>query len=347
MYELNTLSHIDLEITSYCNARCPQCPRYNMFGEIRKELNIQHLDKNILFNLPIKKMPNLRSINLCGNFGDALMHPDLDEILNFFNTQDITISTNGSLRNKEWWSLLGKRKNIKKVIFGLDGIGETHEIYRRNTSYTKVIENAKSFINNGGYAVWQFIIFDHNEHQIEDVKKTAKELGFKETLFLFSERFDISNKWKVYENNKHVFTLKHSSKKKSFRDFFNFQEVEKYTLNLMKQENILEKKITCPWATKKKIYIDRNGYVFPCCYMVGLTVEKNIEKRLFEKIVKNFKNIDLKSYSFEEILSGPVYREYFRKSLLSKKPHPTCIEWCNHLTGKKKLTEESIKVNLH
>ena len=49
-------------------------------------------------------MKNLKTVSFCGNFGDPLMHPDLNAIISFFQNQQISISTNASLRSKEWWS---------------------------------------------------------------------------------------------------------------------------------------------------------------------------------------------------------------------------------------------------
>lgn len=347
MWNVETLSYLNIEASSYCNAKCPQCPRFDMYGNITKNLNLTHLDKKIIFSLPIKKMVNLKEIDFCGNYGESLMHPDLDEMINFFNDYKITIKTNGSLRNKDWWKNLGKKKNIKSVTFALDGIEETHELYRRNTSYDKIIENAKIFIENGGHAIWQFIIFKHNEHQIEKAKQLSKDLGFKEIKFMFSERFDSNDVWKVYENSKHLYSLEQSTlQNKNFRNHWSNQKNEKYNRNLMKTKEIFEKEIQCPWAKNQSIYIDRNGYVLPCCYMLGITAGREIEKRLFEKIIKNFKNIDLNFYTLDEILSSSVYKEYFKNSLLTK-PHPVCIETCNHILGKLEFKKQSTNLIEH
>ena len=59
MYSLETLSEINFELSSHCNSKCPQCPRYDMFGRVHKDLNIAHLDVNIIKKLPIEKMKNL------------------------------------------------------------------------------------------------------------------------------------------------------------------------------------------------------------------------------------------------------------------------------------------------
>ena len=57
-----------------------------------------------------------------------------------------------------------------KVIFAIDGLEDTNHLYRVNTNFNKIMENAKAFINAGGIARWDFIAFAHNEHQIEEAK---------------------------------------------------------------------------------------------------------------------------------------------------------------------------------
>ena len=56
MYSLETLSEIEFELSSHCNSKCPQCPRYDTFGRVQKDLNVTHLDLNIINKLPMRKM---------------------------------------------------------------------------------------------------------------------------------------------------------------------------------------------------------------------------------------------------------------------------------------------------
>jgi MoaA/NifB/PqqE/SkfB family radical SAM enzyme len=301
-----------------------------MQGTVRKDLQLTHIDKEILFGLPINSMSNFTSVCLCGNFGDPLMHPNLDEILDFFNKQRVDISTNASLRSTKWWNDLGKKKNIF-VYFCIDGINETHEIYRRNTSYKKIIENAKSFIDSGGNAVWQFIIFKHNEHQIEQAKLLSKELGFKEIHFIYSERFDTSNVWKVFENKQNIYNLEKASGYTTFREKMKTSEGKKYWSNLFLSSQ--KKNISCKWSELKRIYIHSDGSVFPCCHIGNILFGRPIEKSLYKKIIKDWQNINLKYNSFVDIIEGPFYKEYFVQSLKNS-PHPVCIETCDPINGK-------------
>jgi len=330
MYSLDTLSQITFELSSHCNSKCPQCPRYDMFGNVHKDLNITHLDLNIIKKLPLEKMKNLKNISFCGNFGDPLMHPELNEIIDFFHDQKISISTNASLRNKDWWYDLGKNKNIT-VTFCIDGIGREHELYRRNTSYEKIIENAKSFIRAGGMAVWQFIVFQHNEHQINEANELSKQMGFKEIKFIYSDRFDTDNVWKVYDNNEYLYDLKKSTYQITLRESLNASPGEKYWKKLNKDKG----EISCVWSERKKIYIHSDGCVYPCCMLASTSTGKNIEKLIVKKIIKDYKKIDLHHNEFEQIIASDVFQTALPDSFISDPfSHPVCIEWCNKSTGK-------------
>jgi len=313
-----------------------------MLGRVHKDLNITHINANVIKKLPIEKMKNLKKVSFCGNFGDPLMHPDLNEIINFFQNKEILISTNASLRSNEWWSDLGKKENVS-VTFCIDGIGKEHELYRRNTSYEKIIENAKAFIQAGGIARWQFIVFRHNEHQINQAKKLSKELGFKKINFIYSDRFDTNNKWKVYDNNKYLYDLEKSSHQTTLRESLNAPEGEKYWKLLNKNKGA----ITCVWSQERKLYIHSDGAVYPCCMLGSIQSGKDIEKLLLKKLVRDFKKIDLHHNNLNDILTSEVFQkalpDSFKKNSFS---HPICIEWCNKATGKYYINTK-VPTNIH
>ena len=48
--------------------------------------------------------------------------------------------------------------------------------------WDRIVENVKAFINAGGRARWQWIIMNHNEHQLQEAKAFAKEIGFAEFI---------------------------------------------------------------------------------------------------------------------------------------------------------------------
>lgn len=331
MYSIETISLITFELSSHCNSKCPQCPRFDLHGFVQKDLKLQHLPLDVIKTIPLDKMRKLKIVCFVGNFGDPLMNPELDDIINYFTNQKIEISTNASLRNVQWWHNLGKKKNIE-VTFCIDGLGDTHEIYRRNTSYKKIIENAKSFIQAGGEAIWQFIVFKHNETQIQEAEQLSKDLGFKEIKFMYSDRFDTNNKFKVFDKGNYLYDLEKSSKQTTLRERLSVDEGEKYWKNTIKNS-----KIICPWAAEQEIYVHSDSHIFPCCYVAGVEAGRNFEKLLYKKIIGDESVTNLQKYTLDEILNSNVFQKAIPESLNgSPFNHPICIETCANVTGKRK-----------
>ena len=61
----------------------------------------------------------------------------------------------------------------------MDGMEDTHKLYRRKTSHAKLCENIKAFTDAGGSCHVYMTTFEHNKHQIEEVKELSRKLGAK------------------------------------------------------------------------------------------------------------------------------------------------------------------------
>ena len=278
---------LHLELTDKCNAKCPMCVRTNPNGlgetdvVVRTELTYEDL----------KEFPKeWNHINYCGNYGDPLLAKDLLKILKHFEGSHQLIHTNGSLRNEEFWKELAQIKNLK-VMFGIDGANTiSHSKYRVNTSFEKILKNAKVFNSAGGHSIWQMILFEHNQNEVEDAKKIAKQYGFKRFETLKSRRF--------FE--KESFTYSYKGDIIELRPSSNMEIGE-------------EKPIVCKAKVDEEIYIDAQGYVWPCCYV---TKEKlmapNIRKVPFNELFYDsfFDFIDLNKNSFQScrMTCGYQYR---------------------------------------
>jgi sulfatase maturation enzyme AslB (radical SAM superfamily) len=132
---------------------------------------------------------------MCGNYGDPAAAPECLEIFEYFRSinPDITlgIHSNGSLRNTSWWSQLGKilSRSGDYGFFSVDGLSDTNHIYRVNTNFAKILENAEAFISAGGQAHWEYLVFEHNEHQVEEARQLASSMGFVNFREKVSRRF--------------------------------------------------------------------------------------------------------------------------------------------------------------
>jgi MoaA/NifB/PqqE/SkfB family radical SAM enzyme len=80
---------------------------------------------------------------------------------------------------------------LDKIILSIDGAKQdSYQKYRKGGNFNKVLENVKTLVNtrktlrkNNPVIEWQFLVFKHNEHEMEEAKKIAAELGVDEINF--------------------------------------------------------------------------------------------------------------------------------------------------------------------
>ena len=111
-----------LEITTFCNMKCPGCYRgCNRSDNKQEHFPLERLKKEILM---LKKIRNCHSISISG--GEPLIHPQILEIVRFIKKEGMNpvIFTNGSLITKD---LLIKLKSS-----GLTGIAIRVDSLREN-----------------------------------------------------------------------------------------------------------------------------------------------------------------------------------------------------------------------
>ena len=180
MVIIKLIKKINIDLTSVCNGKCRLCPR-NMDHPLFKDG--LHLSWNAIENL---FTPNVlacvNEFSLCGRFGDPIFYSRLFNVIDIMKHKKVFVSTNASIHPKEWWQELAYRLRYAKegrVAFCLDGVGEIHSRYR-GTDFDTVYGNMRAFIDAGGWAVWKFIVFRHNEHQLTQAGSMAAEVGCRE-----------------------------------------------------------------------------------------------------------------------------------------------------------------------
>jgi len=258
MYEYSNITSIHLEVTSKCQARCPMCPRRLQGGPLLEGLDLEEIDLETFVNwFPRDFVRQLKFLSMCGNLGDPIVAKDTLEIFRYLRESNsemtLQMHTNGSGRTKEWWRGLAELK--VKVVFGLDGLKDTHALYRINTNWEKIINNASHFIHAGGDARWDMLVFEHNEHQVDTCEQMSKELGFTGFSIKHTTRFK-DGKFDVLDDDYNItHTLMPSSKSLKM-----IQPVKEAAQELLP-------KINCKAIQDSQMYISANGNVSPCCWL--------------------------------------------------------------------------------
>ena len=198
-----------------------------------------------------------------GNFGDFVMNPESIDIIKYLrrsrHNMDIRIHTNGSARDCDFWHTLG---NIGvTVLFGIDGIGDTHTLYRQDTNFDNIMKNAETFVAAGGNAIWSINQFDHNREQMPEVHALAKKIGFSEVQVRPTPR-----------DNGPVYNRK-GQKVASIKTDWNWpDQLDKSFIEIKiaqadhqpSTRNTVQ--ISC-WAIRERsVYMAADGHVYPCCW---------------------------------------------------------------------------------
>ena len=340
MFKFNELSQVHLEISNNCQASCPMCTR-NIHGGVENPLiqieswTLERYKK--IINLDV--LSQIRALYFCGNYGDPLLNNSLLAMVKYsVNVNpniEIRIHTNGSLRSTKWWTELAHAlPDNHKVIFAIDGLSDTHRLYRIGTDYHKILANATAFIKAGGRAEWAFIRFKHNEHQIDEAKNIAKQLKFEEFTMKDSSRFLLDGTFPVY--NKDRETLYHlQSSQYSEIKFIDKKVLDNY------KNIVATAKIDCHAIRQKEVYINAQGHVFPCCWLAMvpyqpqdelselLPVRTEMLKQYHELVesLGGINSLSAETYSVKEIINSNAYQSVWNLYWGEKKLI-TCVRTC-------------------
>lgn len=170
-----------LEPTNLCNLRCPGCPTGSgknpipkgqmTFGEFKKIID-EVGDYLILAKLD--------------GAGEPLINKDLYKMVSYAHRRGIgtTFSTNFLLCSEEGAEKLVKA-GLDHLSVAVDGVTqETYAKYRVGGELERVLNNVRVLLRkreelgvSHPLVELQFIIFDHNEHELSEIEGLALELG--------------------------------------------------------------------------------------------------------------------------------------------------------------------------
>ena len=305
---IGNLNIINAELSNYCNSACPMCPRFDFDLNLIKDItNNSHTTLDVVKDrIGSRILSQLKKFYSCGVLGDGAMNPECVEIYDFVKTSgtlSTSLNTNGGPRNTDFWRALAKTNT--HVVFAIDGLEDTNHLYRRNVKFEKVIENVQAFIGAGGKADWDFLVFKHNQHQIDEAKALSKKLGFKR----FNKKE--TTRWDDFDSDGNWI------QRKSIQiGDYHLEKVERETTasglaNTQKakiQDTFNTRKINCHsyHQNKSEIYLAANGDVSPCCWLGDLKIHES------KNIIKDYTTININHTTLEDILDGHFFKELAR-----------------------------------
>jgi MoaA/NifB/PqqE/SkfB family radical SAM enzyme len=359
IYKYNELKTVHLEITDNCNAACPMCARNINGGEDNPQLPGKELSLEDCENIfSVSFIQQLDRMYMCGNYGDPIAARDTLEVFEYFrkhnSKMNLAMYTNGSAKKSDWWKKLANVLGNKGyVVFSIDGLEDTNHLYRQNTVWSKIMENAQAFIDAGGRARWDYIVFAHNEHQVEEAEELSKKMGFERFQYKKSARFfsnvsGVTKEMHQASNRKGLTTLLRPPVNSKYRnsaldEMSKIAKQEQSTIKILpstaKDAAMIQSKqifnndpnkkkemekywdsveIKCKVAEEKSIYISAEGIVQPCCWTAGqmyVWYWESFGGQIWQAIDKVGKEaLNAKNFNLEEIVNGLYFSDIIPNS---------------------------------
>lgn len=251
-FDLSRIRVLHLEPTTVCNASCPQCARMDPnsydHSQHASELRLAQLQQIV----PEQLIKQLDKMFMCGNFGDPAAAKDTLQIYQYFRAVNpkiiLGMNTNGGLRTRFWWQELASimRGDLDYVVFSIDGLGDTNHVYRQDVNWELLMTNAETFISAGGHAHWDMLVYEHNQHQVDQCRQLAQRMGFTHFRTKVSDRF----------RERPIEFLQpptgHQAKKS-------------------------RGSIECHALQEQSVYVSANGMILPCCFFGSQVFQRQFD----------------------------------------------------------------------
>ncbi len=273
---------ISIEPTTSCNLRCPECPSglrafsrpTGMLDETFFKATIDAVYKDLLYLIFYFQ-------------GEPYLNPRFLEMVKYASKKGIytATSTNAHYLTDD------KAKDtvesgLDRLIISIDGTTqETYEAYRIGGSLDKVLQGTKNIMkwkrelkSATPHVIFQFLVVQPNEHQIEDLRKLAKEYGVDEIGLKTAQIYD-------YKQGSEL-----------------LPSINKYSRYKQHPDGtyvIKNKLLNHCWKLWHSCVITWDGMVVPCCF------DKDATHRMG----------DLKTETFQELWHNENYQQ-FRASLI-------------------------------
>ena len=289
---------ISVEPTTACNLRCPECPsglrafsrntgnlKADFFRKIIEELGDQLFYLTFYFQ------------------GEPYINPAFLEMVRFAHERGIYTATSTNahfLNDKNAKATI--ESGLDRLIISVDGTTqEVYEAYRKEGNLEKVLEGARNVVrwkkelkSTTPHIIFQFLVVRPNEHQIDEVKALAKEIGVDEVKLKTAQIYD-------YEQGNPLIPT-----------------IEKYARYAQQADGsyrIKNELLNHCWKLWHSCVITWDGWVVPCCF------DKDAQYRLGS----------LQHERFVDVWHNDAYQA-FRKRLLQGRDQidicTNCTEGC-------------------
>lgn len=329
MYRYQQIRTVHLEVTSKCNASCPMCLRNVLGGQVNPHLPLTELSLDDITQIFTPEfLSQLERLYMCGNYGDPIMARDTAAIFRHFrllnSRLDLQMFTNGSGRDENFWR--GLAADRVEVRFSVDGLEDTNHIYRRGTKWPLILRAMRAFLGAGGVAEWDFIVFRHNEHQIEEARALSRELGFKKfnvkktARFFSNVQVAVKDRQEVRDRDGNVeYYLEQPSNPKFLNSALKKEDEIVARFGSLK-EFFAKTPIDCKAARESSLYITAEGFAFPCCWTANQLYPWYYPKegtpiwKMLKALPAGVQTLNAKTRALADIVNGGFFQSDLPRS---------------------------------
>ena len=311
---------LQLEISSMCNALCYGCARtesanFNTKRPLIPDKKILELD---VISRILTQFRTVTTLDFCGTVDDPFMHPNFNDVLELalaHGVENIFIHTNGSIRDSNYWQQTSRILQCFKnheLKFSIDGLEDTNHLYRQRTNFQRIMKNATAFIDSGGNASWQMLVFPWNKHQIELARLLSREMGFTQFIHRKDRSVVADRNWTI-EDIQRIQQNNRKPKQQEFNIDVFFNDNAEYENN----------PIECFFQQEQMYFIDFNARLWPCCFLrntefFGVNKDWHQVRAVMYDAYNDDKWNRLDLYTVEQILDHPYYQQDLTASFNDK-----------------------------
>jgi hypothetical protein len=179
------------------------------------------------------------------------------------------------------------------------------------------MRNASTFIEAGGHAEWNYIVFRHNEHQIDEARDLARRMGFKRFFVKRTGRFfkrgELQNGVPILDRAGNRVGWLEVPVSAALRNPAGEEMLQQIRAGTDYDQLLANSTIVCSASSSSGIFISAEGYVFPCCWTAQIYPRKDLSKRkrqVLDLLKQNggLRAIDANVRSIESIISDSFFQ---------------------------------------
>jgi len=275
---------VSIEPTTSCNLRCPECP-----SGLREFSRPTGMLQTSLFNKVIDEVSPYTPYLILYFQGEPYLNKNFFDFVNYASSKNMYVATS---TNAHYLNDTNARKTVEsglsRLIISIDGTTQdTYEQYRIGGRIDKVFEGAKNIVawkrklkSNLPHVIFQYLVVKPNEHQVDDIKRIAKEIGVDEVKFKTAQVYDYENGNELIPEN---------------------EKYSRYKKNASGKYEIKNALLNHCWKLWHSCVFTWDGKVVPCCFDKDAThVLGDVEQESFAslwhgKAYQNFRGAVLRS----------------------------------------------------